>query len=158
MYVSAERPQQQIKTTASRRNTMKLSFVGVGLLALTSTLGFAQAAPQQAPASNQGPAVTQNQHQFNHRGANINQRRAFQHKRIAMGLRNGSLRPGQAHRLMKREASIGRQQRHMRFAHNGRLTRFDRVRLNHRLNHTSRAIYRARHSGNRARFAGARKQ
>jgi len=136
---------------------MKLSFVGVGLLALTSTLGFAQAAPQQAPALKQGPAVTQNQHQFNHRGANINQRRAFQHKRIAMGMRNGSLRPGQAHRLMRREASIGRQERHMRFAHNGRLTRFDRVQLNHRLNRTSRAIYRARHAGHRARFAGARK-
>jgi hypothetical protein len=137
---------------------MKLSFVGVGILALTSTLGFAQAAPQSAPAPKLGPAVTQNQHQFNHRGANINQRRAFQHKRIAQGVRTGSLRPAQAHRLMKREASIGRQERHMRFAHNGRLTRFDRVRLNHRLNRTSRAIYRARHSGHSARFAGARKQ
>ena len=135
---------------------MKLSFVGVGLLALTSTFGFAQAAPQQAPT--QGPAVTMNQRHFQHRGANINQRRALQHKRIAMGLRNGSLRPGQAHRLMRREALIGRQQRHMRFAHNGRLTRVDRVRLNHRLNRTSRAIYRARHAGNRARFAGVRKQ
>lgn len=137
---------------------MKLSFVGVGLLALTSTLGFAQAAPQQAPAFKQGPAVTQNQHQFNHRGANINQRRAFQHKRIVQGVRTGALRPGQAHRLMKREASIGRQERHMRFAHNGRLTRFNRVQLNHRLNRTSRAIYRAKHAGRRARFAGARKQ
>ena len=136
---------------------MKLSFVGVGLLALTSTIGFAQAAPQQAPALKQGPAVTLNQPHGNFRGANINQRRAFQHKRIAMGLRNGSLRPGQAHRLLRREASIGRQQRHMRFAHNGRLTRFDRVRLNHRLNHASRAIYRARHAGRHARFANARK-
>ena len=137
---------------------MKLSFVGVGLLALTSTLGFAQAAPQQAPAPKLGPAVTQNQPQFNHRGANINQRRAFQHKRIVQGVRTGALRPGQAHRLMKREASIGRQERHMRFAHNGRLTRFDRVKLNHRLNHASKAIYRARHAGHRARLAGARKQ
>jgi predicted glutamine amidotransferase len=59
---------------------------------------------------------------------------------------------------MRREASIGRQERHMRFAHNGRLTHFDRVRLNHRLNRTSHAIYRARHAGRRARLAGARKQ
>jgi hypothetical protein len=137
---------------------MKLSFVGVGLLALTSTIGFAQAAPQQAPAFKQGPAVTMNQHQFNHRGANINQRRAFQHKRIAMGMRNGTLPPGHAHRLNKREASIGRQERHMRFTHSGRLTHFDRVRLNHRLNRTSRAIYRARHAAHRARLANARKQ
>ena len=137
---------------------MKLSFVGVGILALTSTIGFAQAAPQQAPAPKQGPAVTMNQRHFQRPSANINQRRAFQHKRIAMGIRNGSLRPGQAHRLMRREASIGRQERHMRFAHRGRLTRFDRVRLNHRLNHTSRAIYRAKHAGHRGRFTGARKQ
>jgi hypothetical protein len=136
---------------------MKLSFVGVGLLALTSTIGFAQAAPQQAPALKQGPAVTLNQPHKNFRGANINQRRAFQHKRIAMGVRTGALRPGQAHRLMKREASIGRQERHMRFNHNGRLTRVDRVKLNHRLNRTSRAIYRAKHAGRRARFANAHK-
>jgi hypothetical protein len=158
MDVSAEWPQQQIKTTASRRNSMKLSFLGVGLLTLTSTLGLAQAAPQQAPALKQDPAVTLNQPQFIHRGADIHQRRAFQHKRIVQGVRTGALRPAQAQRLMKREASIGRQQRHMRFAHNGRLTRFDRVRLNHRLNRTSRAIYRARHAGRRDRFAAGRKQ
>jgi hypothetical protein len=33
----------------------------------------------------------------------------------------------------------------MRGAGGGRLTRPDRVRLNHRLNRTSRAIYRAKH-------------
>jgi hypothetical protein len=33
----------------------------------------------------------------------------------------------------------------MRVAGHGRLTRRERVRLNHRLNRTSRAIYRARH-------------
>ena len=108
---------------------MRVSLLGVGLLALTSTLGFAQAAPQPT----QRHAVT------------INQRREHQQQRIAQGIHTGRLNARQGARLERREASIGRQERHMRFAGHGRLTRFDRVRLNHRLNHTSRAIYRAKH-------------
>jgi hypothetical protein len=108
---------------------MKVSLLGVGLLALTSTLGFAQAAPQPM----QRHAVT------------INQRRDHQQQRIAQGIHSGRLNARQAVRLERREASIGRQERHMRFAGHGRLNRVDRVRLNRRLNHTSRAIYRAKH-------------
>jgi hypothetical protein len=37
----------------------------------------------------------------------------------------------------------------MRAADHGRLTRTDRVALNHRLNRTSRAIYRDKHNGAR---------
>jgi len=108
---------------------MKVSLLGVGLLALTSTLGFAQA----APAPMQRHATT------------INQRREHQQQRIAQGIRTGRLNARQTVRLERREASIGRQERHMRTADHGRLTRPDRVRLNYRLNRTSRAIYRARH-------------
>jgi hypothetical protein len=117
---------------------MKVSLLGVGLLALTTTIGFAQAAPAAAPA----PAPM-------HRHANINQRRANQQNRIGQGIQSGRLNARQGARLERREASIGRQERHMRAGDHGRLTRFDRVRLNHRLNRTSRAIYRAKH--NRAR-------
>ena len=112
---------------------MRVSLLGVGLLALTSTLGFAQAAPQPT----QRHAVT------------INQRRANQQQRIGQGIQSGRLNARQGARLERREASIGRQERHMRASGHGRLNHFDRVRLNHRLNHTSRAIYRAKH--NRAR-------
>jgi flagellar biosynthesis/type III secretory pathway protein FliH len=108
---------------------MKVSLLGVGLLALTSTIGFAQAAP--AP--------------MQRHAATINERREHQQQRIAQGIRTGRLDARQAGRLERREASIGRQERHMRGADGGRLNHFDRVRLNHRLNHTSRAIYRARH-------------
>jgi len=110
---------------------MKVSLLGVGLLALTSTIGFAQAAPV-APV--QRHATT------------INQRREHQQQRIGQGIRTGRLNARQGARLERREASIGRQERHMRFADRGHLTRTDRVRLNHRLNRTSRAIYRARHN------------
>jgi hypothetical protein len=113
---------------------MKVSLLGVGLLALTSTIGFAQAASNQtAPAPAQRHAAT------------INQRRDHQQQRIAKGIQNGRINARKAVRLERREASIGRQAHMMRAAHDGRLTRRDRVRLNHRLNHSSHAIYRANH-------------
>ena len=115
---------------------MKVSLLGVGLLALTSTFGFAQAVPAPAPA----PAPIE-------RHATINQRRFNQQQRIGQGLQSGHLNARQGARLERREASIGRQERHMRAAGGGRLNHFDRVRLNHRLNRTSRAIYRAKHGG-----------
>jgi hypothetical protein len=112
---------------------MKASLFGVGLLALCSTIGFSQTAPTSAPRH----------------AATINQRRAFQQHRIAQGIRSGQLTARETAHLERREASIGREERHMRRADNGRLTRTDRVALNHRLNRTSRAIYRDKH--NRAR-------
>ena len=113
---------------------MKLSLIGVGILALGSTIGFAQAIPAKAM-----PAPMQ-------RHATINQRRVHQQHRIAQGIRTGRINARQGARLERREASIGRQEHRMRAARNGRLTRANRVRLNHRLNRTSRAIYRAKRS------------
>ena len=115
---------------------MKVSLLGVGLLALTSTIGFAQAAPSSAPAPIE-------------RHATINQRRANQQQRIGQGIQSGRLNARQGARLERREASIGREERHMRTADRGHLTRPDRVALNHRLNRTSRAIYRDKHNGAR---------
>ncbi len=108
---------------------MKVSLLGVGLLALTATVAFAQAAP--APIARPGAA--------------INQRRAHQQQRIAQGIQSGRLNARQGARLERREASIGRQEHRMRTSDQGRLTRTDRVRLNRRLNRTSRAIYRNKH-------------
>jgi hypothetical protein len=76
----------------------------------------------------------------------INQRREHQQHRIAQGVRSGQLTMRETRHLERREASIGRQERQMRAADRGHLTRVDRVRLNHRLNRTSRAIYRDKHN------------
>jgi hypothetical protein len=132
MDVSADR-QEFLNTNRrlQRRVTMKVSLLGVGLLAVSSIIGFAQAAPAQA----QRPAAT------------INQRREMQQQRIAGGIRSGRLNARQGARLERSEASIGRQERHMRRADGGHLARIDRVRLNRRLNRRSRAIYRAKHRG-----------
>jgi hypothetical protein len=112
---------------------MKLSLFGVGLLALSSTIGFCQTAPVSAPRH----------------AATINQRREFQQHRIAQGVRSGQLTARETNRLERREASIGRTERNMRAADRGHLTRADRVSLNHRLNRTSRAIYRDKHNAAR---------
>jgi hypothetical protein len=111
---------------------MKVTLLGVGLLALSSTIGFCQAAPPSAPS-------------FAPHYAPINQRRAIQQHRIAQGVRNGRLTVHQASRLERREVRIGRTERHMRAIDHGHLTRADRISLNHRLNRTSRAIYRDKH-------------
>jgi len=104
---------------------MRFSLLGVGLLAVTCTVGFCQ-------------------------DRNINQRRENQQDRIAQGVRSGQLTAGETSRLERRESSINREDRHMRAEDHGRLTRGDRAVLNHRLNRTSRSIYRDKH--NRARY------
>jgi hypothetical protein len=119
---------------------MKVSLFGVGLLALSATIGFAQAAPAPLPRH----------------AATINQRRDHQQQRIAQGIRTGWLNAHQGARLERREALIGRQEHRLRVAGHGRLTRPARVRLNRRLNRTSRAIYRAKHA--RARRQGLMRQ
>ena len=110
---------------------MKVSLLGVGLLALTSTVGFSQTAPAPQAAQHNAPT--------------IHQRREFQQHRIAQGVRSGRLSMRQGRRFERREASIGREARHMRAANHGRLTHADRVSLNRRFNRTSRAIYRSKH-------------
>ena len=112
---------------------MKLSMLGVGLLALSSTVGMCQ-----------NTAVSVPRHP-----STIHQRRANQQQRIAEGIRSGRLNAREASHLERREMRIGRMERHMRIAHNGRLNRADRVVLNRRLNRASRAIYRDKHQAMR---------
>ncbi len=118
---------------------MKLSLLGVGLLALSTTIGFAQA----APVVKQQTAVAQHH-------MTINQRRANQQRRIAKGIRTGRIHAVQGARLERKQARVARTEHRMRRANGGRLTRAQHVRLNHRLNRTGRAIRRANQ--------GARKQ
>jgi hypothetical protein len=120
---------------------MKVSLLGVGLLALSSTIGFSQTAPALAPAP--APAFAPRH------ASTINQRRDFQQHRIAQGVRSGQLTARETRHLEGREMRIGRTERHMRYANHGRLTRADRISLNHRLNRTSRAIYRDKHNAAR---------
>jgi hypothetical protein len=101
---------------------MKLSVFATALLALSTTVAMTQTHP------------------------NIQQRKNRQQARIAQGVRSGQLTPRETAHLERRETSINRQERNMRRADGGHLTRADRARLNARQNRTSRAIYNKKHN------------
>ena len=68
-----------------------------------------------------------------------------QERRIERGVRNGSISPTEYRRLDRQVDNIEAARR--RDIHSGgRLTHFERHRLNQRLHHTSSSIYRARHN------------
>lgn len=79
----------------------------------------------------------------------VDQRHENQQDRIAGGIANGSLTPGEARQVERQQGSIDRQEARMRSRDGGHLTAADRTRLQHRENHASRHIYRAKHNGRR---------
>jgi hypothetical protein len=83
-------------------------------------------------------------------GTGIDARETTQQRRIQQGINSGALTPGEAARLERREMSIERQEQRMRARDGGELTTRDRAILNHRLDRTSGAIYRAKHNNRRA--------
>jgi hypothetical protein len=68
-----------------------------------------------------------------------------QERRIEQGVRNGSISHKEYRRLDRRVDNIeAARLRDIRSG--GKLTKYEQRRLNHRLNNTSRSIYRARHN------------
>lgn len=74
----------------------------------------------------------------------IEKRQWNQQKRIHRGIRNGSLTPGEAARLEREQIRIGRMERRLKA--DGHFSRRDRARVHHRLDQSSRHIYRAKHN------------
>ena len=70
-----------------------------------------------------------------------------QQDRIANGVKNGSLTPGEASRLERQESNIHHEARDMREDNGGKLTQADKQKLNHQQNVESHRIYRAKHNG-----------
>jgi hypothetical protein len=68
-----------------------------------------------------------------------------QEQRIYRGVRNGSISPHEYRRLDRRVDNIEAARLHA-IRSGGKLTKYEQLRLNHRLNNTSRSIYRARHN------------
>ena len=103
--------------------------------------------------SNLNHSIYNDKHNANqaHYGNNqVGQRRENQQNRIANGIRNGSMTPGEAARAENRQQSINRQVGADRAANGGRLTPQERGQINRRQNNASRQIYRDKHNGNRA--------
>lgn len=76
----------------------------------------------------------------------VNGRETNQQKRIASGVKNGKLTPGQTAHLEKRERSIQNQQRRDMAKNNGHLTKAEQNHLNQRQNRVSKTIYKDKHS------------
>lgn len=80
-------------------------------------------------------------------GPMIHERKEVQQQRIANGVNNGSLTPGEAARLEHKEARINREERAYRAQNGGRLTPSERRHITRQQNRESRRIYRAKHNG-----------
>lgn len=76
----------------------------------------------------------------------INARKAEQQQRIGQGVRSGQMTAGETAHVEHQERAINREERNMRAANNGHLTRSDRSTLQHQQNQESRRIYRDKHN------------
>ena len=101
---------------------------------------------QQNHMSNQ---IYQDKHNANtaHYGNNeVGQRRQNQQNRIANGVRNGSLTPGQTAKLENTQQGINHEVSGMRQANGGKLTSADKKAVNQQQNKASKQIYNKKHS------------
>jgi hypothetical protein len=77
----------------------------------------------------------------------IQQRKDNQQQRIANGVSNGSLTPGETSRLEHRESNLNKEIRSDRKANGGNLTNNEKAQVNRQQNHLSNSIYRDKHNG-----------
>ena len=101
------------------------------------------ASAQTANSATAGPGAVD---PFHPRVNQVNRRQTRQQKRIAQGIKSGSLNPREAARLEKREAGVQRQEQRDLAKHNGHLTKAEERQLNRRENRISRSSYRDKHN------------
>jgi len=76
----------------------------------------------------------------------VNRRETNQQNRIANGVKNGQLTPGQTARLEHGEQRLQNNEKRDMAANNGHLTKQDQRHLNREANHMSKRIYKDKHS------------
>ena len=107
------------------------------LLVLAVAVGSAAAQPQ-AGAGQQDPGHP--------RVNQVNNRETRQQKRIANGVKNDKLTPGQTARLEKGEQRLQNNEKKDMAKDNGHLTKQDQRQLNHEANNMSKRIAADKHS------------
>src|SRR5271166_907012 len=107
-------------------------------------VGAASAQTQDSNTSGAGPGVVDPNHP---RVNEVNQREQNQQDRIANGVKNGTMTPGQAAHVEKQEQHIENQEKADMAAHNGHLTKREQRQLSKEQNRTSKEIYKDKHSG-----------
>ena len=113
------------------------------ILAVGGLMVAGSAAAQTANVtSGAGPGVVDPGHP---RVNQVNRRKARQQKRIAKGVKNGSLSPKETAHLEKREASVQRQEQRDMAKHNGHLTKAEQKGITRQQNRISKSIYKDKH-------------
>ena len=113
------------------------------LLAVCGLMSLGTASAQTSNASGAGPGVDDPGHP---RVNEVNGREQNQQDRIANGVKNGTMSPGQAAHVERQEQHIDNQEKADMAAHNGHLTKGEQRQLNKEQNKTSKEIYRDKHS------------
>lgn len=76
----------------------------------------------------------------------VNRRETNQQNRIANGIKNGQLKPGQTARLERGEQRLQNNEKRDMAKDNGHLTKQNQKQLNKEANHMSKRIYADKHS------------
>jgi len=79
----------------------------------------------------------------------VNARETNQQNRIANGVKNGQLTPGQTARLERGEQRLQNNEKADMAKDNGHLTKQDQSQLNREANHMNKRIYKDKHSDNK---------
>ena len=111
-------------------------------------LMVAGSAAAQAQTSNTSEAGTGQVDPGHPRVNQVNGRETNQQNRIANGVKNGQLTPGQTARLERGEQRLQNNEKKDMAANNGHLTKQHQRQLNREANHMSKRIYKDKHSGN----------
>jgi hypothetical protein len=77
----------------------------------------------------------------------IQQRKENQQKRIAQGVKSGSLTPHETARIENNEAKLNKEVRTDRKANGGNLTNKEKAQVNRQQNRLSKEIYNQKHDG-----------
>jgi hypothetical protein len=77
----------------------------------------------------------------------IQQRKENQQKRIAQGVKSGSLTPRETAHLENNEAKLNKEVRQDRKANGGNLTNKEKAQVNNQQNKLSKEIYNQKHDG-----------
>ena len=122
------------------KRTLLFTIATLALGGLLAAPGFAQNPNTQGA----GPGI----HDPNHPRVNeVNAREQNQQDRIANGVQNGTMTPGQASRVENKEQHIDNQEKADMAANNGHLTKGEQKQLNKEQNRTSKRIYKDKHDG-----------
>ena len=77
----------------------------------------------------------------------IKERKENQQKRIAKGVKSGSLTPGETARIEHNESKINKEVRRDRKENGGNLTNKEKAKVNRQQNKVSKEIYNQKHDG-----------